>query len=271
MPVGGGRVSRTASRFPDSMSPLEITVLTIAAILAGAINAIAGGGTILTFPALLAFGMPAIRANATSTLALLVGIVGSTYGYRDHMPAARVWIKKFGVVSVIGGFLGAVLLTRTPDEAFEKLVPFLLLFATVLFMAQNAFRRLAVAEAHGTRHGKLALVLQFFVALYGGYFGAGIGILMLAAFGLMGLQHIHEMNALKTVLSMFINLVAAAYFIFAGLIEWPQAVIMTLGATVGYFAGARFAQGIPQRRVRRIITGIGLGISALMFWKQFFG
>ena len=254
------------------MSPLEVTVLTIAAILAGAINAIAGGGTLLTFPALLAFGMPAIRANATSTLALLVGIVGSTYGYRDHIPAARGYIKKFGLVSVIGGFLGAVLLTRTPDDAFEKLVPFLLLFATVLFMAQNAFRRLAVGEAvQGTRHGKLALVLQFFVALYGGYFGAGIGILMLAAFGLMGLQHIHEMNALKTVLSMFINFVAAAYFILAGLIEWPQAIIMTLGASVGYFAGARFAQRIPQQRVRQIITGIGLGISALMFWKQFFG
>lgn len=252
------------------MSPLEITVLTVASILAGAINAVAGGGMIVAFPALLAFGMPAIRANATSTLALLVGVGGSTYGYRDHLPSARVWIKKFGVVSVIGGFLGAVLLTRTPEAAFEKALPFLLLFATVLFMAQNTFRRLAVGEANeGTRHGNLALVLQFFVALYGGYFGAGIGILMLAAFGLMGLHHIHEMNALKSVLAMFINLVAAAYFIFAGLIEWPQAVIMALGASVGYFAGARFAQRIPQYRVRQIITGIGLGISALIFWRQF--
>ena len=257
------------------MSSLEITVLSVASLLAGAINAIAGGGTILTFPALLAFGMPAIQANATSTLALLIGIVGSTYGYREHMPAARVWIKKFGVVSVVGGFLGAVLLTRTPNDAFEKLVPFLLLFATVLFMAQNAFRRLAAGEAaataRGTRHGTLALVLQFFVALYGGYFGAGIGILMLAAFGLMGLHHIHEMNALKTVLATLINLVAAAYFIFAGLIEWPQAIVMTVGSTVGYFTGARFAQRIPQQRVRQIIMGIGLAISIAMFWKQFLG
>lgn len=257
------------------MSSLEITALTVAAILAGAMNAIAGGGTILTFPALLAFGMPAIQANATSTLALFVGIVGSTYGYREHMPAARQWIKKFGGLSVIGGLLGAFLLTHTPEKAFATLVPFLLLFATILFMAQNLFRRFAageaVAAAHGNSHGTTSLVLQFFVALYGGYFGAGIGILMLASFGLMGLHHIHEMNALKTVLSALINLVATAYFIFAGLIAWPQAIVMTLGATVGYFAGAHFAQRIPQHRVRQIITGIGLGISALMFWKQFFG
>ena len=162
----------------------------------------------LTFPALLAFGMPAIRANATSTVALLVGIIGSAYGFREHLPAAAVWIRRFGLVSVIGGFLGALLLTMTPAETFEKLVPFLLLFASVLFMAQNVFGRIAEAEAAAhTRHGVISVALQFLVALYGGYFGAGIGILMLAVFGLMGLHDIHEMNTLKTVLSALINLV----------------------------------------------------------------
>lgn len=257
------------------MSSWEILLLALAAFIAGTMNAIAGGGTILTFPALLAFGMPAIRANATSTLALLIGILGSTYGYRAHLPATGVWLKRFGLASVAGGLLGAALLTCTPESAFEKLVPFLLLFATILFMAQSAFRHLAAVEAQAVSHGSpkvmLATVGMFLVAVYGGYFGAGIGILMLAAFGLLGMRHIHEMNAVKTVLAALINLIAAVYFIFAGLIEWPEAGVMTAGATAGYFSGAHFAQRISQQAVRRIITTIGLGISALLFWKQFAG
>ena len=251
-------------------SPAEISFLSVAALLAGAMNAIAGGGTILTFPALLAFGMPAIRANATSTVALLIGIIGSAYGYREHLPAAAVWIRRFGLVSVIGGFLGALLLTMTPADTFEKLVPFLLLFATVLFMAQNVFGRIAEAEAAAhTRHGVISVALQFLVALYGGYFGAGIGILMLAVFGLMGLHDIHEMNTLKTVLSALINLVASLYFVFSGLVDWPQATVMIVASTLGYFAGARLTQRISRQRVRQLITAIGLGISAVMFWKEF--
>ncbi|CAN5636712.1 sulfite exporter TauE/SafE family protein [soil metagenome] len=234
-------------------------------------NAIAGGGTILTFPVLLAFGMPAIQANATSTVALLVGTIGSAYGYREHMAAARVWIGRFAVVSVVGGLLGALLLTRTPEHAFKTLVPFLLLFATVLFMAQNAFKHFIAREALHKQPGTgwTPLLLQFFVAVYGGFFGAGIGILMLAVFGLMGLHHIHEMNTLKTILSALINVVAAIYFTIVGLVEWPQAVVMTIGATIGYFAGASLTQKIPQKRVRQLVTAIGLSISAAMFWKQF--
>jgi uncharacterized membrane protein YfcA len=251
-------------------SPAEISFLSVAALLAGAINAIAGGGTILTFPALLAFGMPAIRANATSTVALLIGMIGSAYGYREHLPATAFWIRRFGLASVIGGFLGALLLTKTPADTFEKLVPFLLLFATVLFMAQNVFGRIAEAEAAAhTRHGVISVALQFFVALYGGYFGAGIGILMLAVFGLMGLHDIHEMNTLKTVLSVLINLVASLYFAFSGLVDWPEATVMIVASTLGYFAGARLTQRISRQRVRHLITAIGLSISAVMFWKEF--
>ncbi len=255
------------------MPLLEIAALFAAAIIAGGMNAIAGGGTLVTFPVLMAFGMPAIHANATSTLALLVGIIGSTYAYREHLPAARRGTEKFGLLSVIGGFLGAMLLTLTPEKAFAQLVPFLILFATVLFMAQGFFRRLVAVESnavsHGVKFGLWAFVLQFFVAVYGGYFGAGIGILMLAVFGLLGLHHIHEMNALKTVLSGLINLVAAAYFVYAGFVEWPQAIVMTFGASIGYFFGAHLTQKIPQQRVRLLITVIGVSISAVMFWKQF--
>lgn len=255
-------------------STVEITALILVAAVAGAMNAIAGGGTILTFPTLLAFGMPAIQANATSTLALLVGIGGSVYGYREHMPTVRAWGRQFGVISVIGGLSGAILLTRTSEKTFAQLVPFLILFATVLFMAQSLFRRLAAQESQTIAlkpgHNILAMVVQFLVAVYGGYFGAGIGILMLAVFGLMGLHHIHQMNALKTILGGLINIVAAGYFVYSGLIAWPQAIAMTIGATIGYFLGANLAQRIPQQRVRQMITCIGLGISILMFYRQFF-
>jgi hypothetical protein len=252
----------------------EIAVLLATACLAGAMNAVAGGGTILTFPALLALGMPSIQANATSTLALLVGIVGSLYGYRAHLPAARRWLKTFAPVSVAGGLLGAWLLTRTSEGFFDQMVPFLILFATVLFLANNLIRHLAGVESvavGGSTAGTLgAVVLQFGVAVYGGYFGAGIGILMLATMGLLGLHHIHEKNAIKTTPAALINVVATAYFILAGLIVWPQALIMTAGATIGYFLGSHFAQKIPQTHVRKLVGVIGISLSVVFFWREFF-
>jgi uncharacterized membrane protein YfcA len=253
----------------------ETLTLFAVACLAGAMNAVAGGGTILTFPTLLAFGMPSIRANATSTFALLVGIMGSLYGYRNHLAAVKPWLKNFAPVSIAGGLLGAWLLTRTNEKFFDQLVPFLILFATVLFLLNNVFRRLAGIEATaagGKPHAAgtaAALVLQFGVAVYGGYFGAGIGILMLATMGLLGLHHIHEMNAIKTVLGALINVVAATYFIFAGLVIWPQAAVMTLGATAGYYLGSHMAQKISQQQVRNLVGVIGVSLSLVFFWREF--
>ena len=255
------------------MTATEIVSLAAVAALAGAINAVAGGGTLLTFPALVLFGTRPEAANATSTLALLAGTAGSMYGYREHGPAIREWLARFSWVSLAGGLLGAMLLTKTNDDDFARLVPFLILFATVLFMAQDAFRRLGGAGKPGIKSGRGALwgamFFQFAVAVYGGYFGAGIGILMLASLGLLGFTHIHEMNALKTVLSALINLVATLWFIRAGLVVWPQAAVMTAGALGGYYAGAHFAQRIPQRRVRQLISGIGFVFSGILFYKQF--
>ena len=266
----GGRIG-DAARVPSS---LEMLVLFAAACAAGAMNAVAGGGTIITFPVLIGFGMPSIQANATSTLALFVGIIGSLYGYRGHLHASRRWLGKFAPVSIVGGLLGAWLLTCTEPKVFDALVPFLIFFATVLFLLSDVFRRLAGFEALAA--GKslaaftvAAMVLQFGVAVYGGYFGAGIGILMLASLGLLGLQNIHEMNTIKTVLAALINLVATGYFIWAGIIVWPQAAVMTVGATAGYYFGASFAQKIPQSRVRMIAGLIGILISFVFFWRQF--
>jgi uncharacterized membrane protein YfcA len=258
------------------MSIAEIIGLTAAAVAAGMINAIAGGGTLVTFPALLAFGIPPVVANATSTLALFIGTAGSVYGYRRQIVAVGPWLKRFVPVSLLGGFLGSVILTSTREAIFATLVPFLLLFATLLFLAQGAFRRFAgFSDASGKpaspqHHAVWAAVLfQFFVAVYGGYFGAGIGILMLASLGFLGLTDIHQMNGLKTILGSLINLVATAWFVMAGLIDWPRAGVMTVGALVGYFLGAHFAQRIPQKAVRHLITAIGLLISAWLFYKHF--
>ena len=255
-------------------TPIEALILFAAACAAGVMNSVAGGGTIITFPALIAFGMPAIQANATSTLALLVGIIGSLYGYRDHLHATRQWLGKFAPVSIVGGLLGAWLLTHTNEKVFDHLVPFLIFFATVLFLLSDVFRRLSGFEAlkagkSGTAYLSGAIVLQFGVAVYGGYFGAGIGILMLASLGLLGLKHIHEMNAIKTVLGALINLVAAGYFVWAGIVVWPQAAIMTLGATAGYYLGSSFAQRITQKQVRHIVGFVGILISLVFFWRQF--
>lgn len=256
------------------MTPTEAFALSATACVAGAINAIAGGGTLLTFPALLFFGTAPIVANATSTLALVFGTAGSIFGYRRQLVAVKPWLRRFIPVSVLGGWLGGVLLTRTSNETFSKLVPYLILFATVLFLVQGTFRRLAAAEAEATETTSreyglwMAIAFQFAVAVYGGYFGAGIGILMLASLGFLGLMDIHQMNGLKSTLGSLINLVAAVWFVISGLIDWPRMWVMTMGAVIGYFLGAHFSQRIPQNRVRQIITGVGFAISAAMFYKE---
>ena len=254
------------------MSGLEIITLAAAAAAAGLINAIAGGGTLITFPALLLFGTAPIVANATSTLALVIGTAGSIFGFRSQIAAVKPWLGRFLPVSLLGGLLGSAILTHTGNEIFARLVPFLILFATVLFLAQGAFRRFAgQATATHAAHPAvwIAVVFQFAVAVYGGYFGAGIGILMLASLGFLGLRDIHEMNALKNVLGSLINLVAAAWFTASGLIDWPRMGVMTVGALGGYWLGAHFSQRLPQQRVRTLITIIGLLAAAWTFWKQF--
>ena len=256
------------------MSALEILGLVASAMAAGAMNAVAGGGTLLTFPTLLLLGTTPVVANATSTFALVVGTAGSVFGYRQHVAVVKPWLWRFAPVSIVGGLLGSALLTRTSDRTFSKLVPFLILFATVLFLAQVIVRRFV---ASGPTGGGLpaprkvwgAIFFQFAVAIYGGYFGAGIGILMLASLGFIGLNNIHEMNTVKTVLSSVINLVAAGWFVAAGLIHWPRAAVMIVGALAGYYLGSHYSQRIPQPRVRQLITLIGFAISAVTFYKEF--
>ena len=249
------------------MTSLELLSLIAAGCAAGAINAIAGGGTLVTFPVLLMFGTPPVLANATSTVGLVIGTAGSIVSFRGHLKAIRQWLAWFIPVGVLGAGIGSWLLTQTSDDQFSKLIPFLVLFATVLFFIQG-FLRKGPSEAK-VKTLWFSLALQLPVAIYGAFFGAGIGILMLASFGFMGMTHIHEMNALKNLLGSLINVVAAVWFIAAGMVNWPQALALTAGALVGYYLGAHYSQRIEPRRVRHVITAIGLIISLVMFWRQF--
>jgi uncharacterized membrane protein YfcA len=255
------------------VNPVQALELAAAALLAGAMNAVAGGGTLVTFPTLILIGVGPVVANATSTLALMVGTAGGMFGYREYVGPIKSWLARFSLVSAVGGILGALLLTHTSNAVFGKMVPFLILFSTVLFVAQDAFRHFARHKAGAGKGGPGAIwgamAFQFAVSVYGGYFGAGIGILMLASLGFLGMTNIYEMNALKTVLGSLINAVATIWFVCVGLIDWPKAGIMTAGAVVGYFLGAHYSQRLSPRRVRQLITAIGFIISGVMFYNQF--
>ena len=250
--------------------------LILAGCIAGAMNAIAGGGTLVTFPTLIFVGLPSITANATSTVALLPAALASVAGYRSHVPTVARWLKVFAPVSLLGGLVGGVLLVRTPERVFDWLVPFLLLFATVLFMLHSAISRFSgfrVVEARGVAPSRARLaggvLFQLAVAVYGGYFGAGIGILMLASLSMQGFEDVHQMNTLKVMLGFLINVVAAAYFVASGLVDWPRAGMMACGTIIGGFFGAHLAQRVSQRIVRGAITAIGILITAVMFYRQF--
>ena len=251
-------------------------VLVLAGCTAGVMNAIAGGGTLVTFPTLIYVGIPSIAANATSTVALLPATFGGAVGYRNKIGAIVPWLKLFVPASLVGGLIGGILLVQTPTKTFDSMVPFLILFATILFMVQSSFMRFfrsRVSSEHLAQRSKKwvygAVFFQFCVSVYGGYFGAGIGILMLASLGVLGFEDIHEMNTLKVILGFLINIVAAVYFIASGLIFWSNALIMACGAVVGGYSGARFAQKVPQKKVRGAITVIGFVITAVMFYRQF--
>lgn len=253
------------------MTPAEGTLLAAAALGAGMVNSMAGGGTLLTFPALLSVGVPSIHANATSTVALWPGAMGSVAGYREELKGARPFLLRMGVPSVLGGATGAYLLGAAGERTFNALVPWLILFATVLFAfsgpLSRRFRKGAEAGGNPERAGKRALAFQFLVALYGGFFGAGIGILMLASLSLLGLKNIHRMNGIKIFMGMLINSVAVGYFAWRGYVHWPEAGIMAAAAVTGGYLGARIAPRIPAAWVRTLVVIVGLVVSAKLFLR----
>ncbi|KAA0253416.1 MAG: sulfite exporter TauE/SafE family protein [Acidobacteria bacterium] len=250
------------------MTPAHVLALVASSFGAGVMNALAGGGTILTFPTLVLLGMPSIQANATSTVALLPGAAASLAGYRREVAAHREWLKTLFLPSLLGGAIGSVLLLRTPERLFSRMAPFLVLFATLLFLLQVATSRRSEAPprpGHRGRAGLLAATLfQLGVAVYGGYFGAGIGILMLVVLGWLGLSDIHAMNGLKNFFGICINVVAAAYFVLRGAVDWPAALVMVAGASLGGFAGAHFARRIGREKARAAVVVIGFLVTGVL-------
>ncbi len=256
----------TASFAPlVTLSDGRLAIVALAALAGGIINAIAGGGTLLTFPALVAAGMPPLAANATSTVALVPGALSSMWGYRGELAGARRWAMMLFVPSIAGGITGAWLLLHTPATTFTRIVPWLVLGATVLFVAQPRLVQWIRTHDHIaddvalTSRGPTPMLLawQFLIGVYGGYFGAGVGILMLAALGFMGFTNIHRMNGLKNWGGFCMNAVAAATFAVSGIVEWPVALVMAASATAGGYIGARGAQRLPASYVRAAVAVIG--------------
>jgi uncharacterized membrane protein YfcA len=254
------------------------TFLCISAFFAGVMNSVAGGGTLLTFPALTGVISPAL-ANGTSTVALLPGSFAGALGYRKELWECRRFVVRMIVPSLAGGYLGAWLVGKDQD-AFATLVPWLILTAAVLFVVQAPLSkwlkaRAAADSTPSERHEPSWLVqaavigFQFLVAVYGGYFGAGIGILMLSALGFMGVGDIHRMNAVKTFLAASINTAGVIVFVRDKLVNWDYALPMLVAAILGGYAGARVARRLPASYVRYAVIAIGFGLSAYYFIKQY--
>jgi uncharacterized membrane protein YfcA len=243
-----------------------------ASFLAGAINSVAGGGTLVSFPTLIWLGLDSVTANATSTVAIWPGTVGSAWGYRRELRSAEGRFLALIVPSLVGGLVGALLLRSTPTSTFDRLVPFLILFATLLFVVQEPIQRVLKTGSVEARHSTGWLIggmfFQLGVGLYGGYFGAGIGILMLAALSILGLKDIHEMNSLKVVFGGSVNGIAAVYFIWARMVYWPYVVLMAVAAILGGFLGAGAARRVGRTWVRRIVILVGFGMAVSLFVKQ---
>jgi uncharacterized protein len=268
------------------MTVTEGAIMLAAAATGGLMNAMAGGGTIVTFPTLVFLGEPAIIANATSTVALLPGAAASMAGYGREVASHREWLKTLLLPSVVGGGIGSILLLRTEEKTFANLAPLLVLFATLLFIWQGILsrrreRRLAggpdagaaASDAPPSLHlsrGRwlTAILFQFAISIYGGYFGAAIGILMLAVLGFLGLTNIFAMNGLKNFFGFCINGVAAAYFILRGAVVWPVALLMMAGSIAGGYGGARLAQVIGKEKARAAVVVIGFVVTAILFWQR---
>lgn len=256
------------------MTLLNAVIIFVAAVLAGALNSVAGGGSFISYPALVFGGVPDINANTTSTIALWPGTVASVGAYRKEIEAERAGLWPLLIASFFGGIIGAVILLQTPENVFKGLLPFLLLLATLLF----AFSKRLSAWVRGTMSNtKLppstlragVIVLQFIIAVYGGFFGGGIGIMMLAAFAMLGMDNIHRMNGIKTLMATIINGVAVLLFVLTGAIYWPQALIMIVGAIIGGYTGATYAQRIDPVRVRQFVIVVGCVMTCIFFYRTY--
>jgi uncharacterized membrane protein YfcA len=253
------------------LDPIEITALALASLAAGSINAIAGGGTLIAFPVLLAVGYSSTVANVTNTLAVFPGTVGGSLGYRGEISRQRQTIIYIAVPVVAGAIGGAALFIATPTDTFDVVVPFLILGACALLAMQDRLQALIAGSGHVLAGSSWGLWLLragvFAVAIYGGYFGAAMGIIMLAMFGLLLTDDIQHANGLKNLIAMVVNGLAAAYFALFGDVAWEAAAIMALGSLVGGYAGVGLARRLNRGRLRQFAVAYGT-IAALVLMAR---
>lgn len=251
--------------------------LFFAGVIAGTLNSLAGGGSFVSFPALLFTGMPPVEANATNTVALWPGLAASIFTYLKRLDVPARLLVPLVVTSVVGGLAGALLLIKTPQHTFFHLVPWLLLCGTLLFAFGNRFRALSgtAVSADTVLHASLPVislpvmtavcVLQLVVGIYGGYFGGGIGFVMMGMMAAVGMRDIHSMNALRMLLAAAINVVAVITFIAVGAVYWPQCLVMMLGGLAGGWSGAHYAQQADPKKLRIVVIAVGLIMSSYFF------
>lgn len=249
------------------LTALDLALVGLAALAGGAVNAIAGGGTLLTFPMLTAVGVPAVSANVTNTVALSPGYLGGTYAQRSDLVGQRARLRLLVPVAVIGGLAGGALLLATGEELFRDLVPFLILGSSALLLLQERIRarvvdRLAERD-RADPHDAWVAVPAFAASVYGGYFGAGLGVILLAVLGLVLEDPLTRINALKQALSFCVNVTAAVFFLFSGEVVWSAALVMAVAALVGGSIGGRLAGRMRAEVLRGIVVAIGFAVGVI--------
>jgi len=257
----------------SSLTGLHLTDLDLlaaggAAVVAGAINALAGGGTLVSFPTLVGLGVPAVNANVTNTVSLVPGYLAGSWAQREDLRPQLAHARGLAAVGGLGGLAGSVLLILIPSHDFRVAVPYLIVLSCLLLLLQDRVRDLVAESAAGGRNPlrRPALVGTVFLAsVYGGFFGAGLGIMLLAILGLFSTRPLAEVNALKQALSFIVNLVSAVFFAFSGHVVWAAVPVMAAGSLVGGFAGGRLVPVIPEKRLRQLVVLAGVGV-AITFW-----
>jgi uncharacterized protein len=253
------------------MEFIDFIIAFAAAVAAGLVNAIAGGGTLITFPVLVALGIPPVAANITNTIALCPGYFGGTYAQRNDLIPQKHLLWQILPFAVLGGIAGGVLLVFTPEDSFRKLIPYLILAATLILAFQVPLKKCLGKRNRNSLSGKTnsipLLLMVFSASVYGGYFGAGLGVILMAVLGLVINETLTRLNAMKQATSLCINLTAAAYFCFSSQVVWPMVAVMLAGALAGGMLGGKLAGKINPEILRWIIIATGLTVAIIYFVK----
>lgn len=262
------------------MTPLEALAVVLAGVGAGAVNALAGGGTLISFPVLVALGVPPVSANVTNTVALSPGYLGGAWSQRAQLDGQRERARSLSVVAAAGGLLGSAVLLATSDSVFGALVPVLLFVASALLALQEPLRRRILehegAAVDGVGSGSAPTRVThrmlsggvFLAAVYGGFFGAGLGIVLLAVLGTLLTDPLPRLNALKQLLAFVVNVTAAAWFVVSGPVDWSVAVVLAVGAVIGGALGGRLAGAVSPSQLRRVVVAIGFVAAAVYAVKE---